>query len=100
MVLKFNLKIGETRFHTKDDKEYKIACDLFKNHDHKDKPIYYYHDGMKDDDIVATVEGNDSPTYDSPYSTTVKDRWTVFRENVVIEFKRNGNSLDVQIKEK
>jgi len=95
----FDLKIGEMKTYEKGDKQYKISCDLFKDHDHDGKPIYYYHDSQKDDDIVATVEGNDDPPYDSPYSSEVVGKWSVHRSNAVIHFTRKENHLKVEIED-
>jgi len=97
MPQNFNLKIGEVKTYENADKKYRISCDIFKNHDHKNKPIYHYHDGQKDDDLVATVEGNDCPKYDSPYSSEVKKEWIVYRENVIIHFTKKAGYLEVKI---
>ena len=100
MTLKFDLKIGEVKTYEKSGKKYQVSCDFFKNHDHKNKPIYYYHDSQKDDDLVATVEGNDFPPYDSPYSSEVKANWSVCRENIIIHFTKKKDCLHVEIEEK
>ncbi len=100
MAQKFKLKPGEMKSIETAGKTYQISCDLFTNHDHKKKPIYYYHDKMKDEDFVATVEGNDCPPYDSPYSNTVDAYWSVFREKTVIHFAKKQGHLEVEIEEK
>ncbi|MBU0981946.1 hypothetical protein KKC94_04615 [Patescibacteria group bacterium] len=99
MITKFDLHIGEMKTYERHGKYYKISCDLFKDHDHKNKPIYYYHEGQKADDIVATVEANDNPPYDSPYSSEVHGNWIVFRANVVIHFIKKKNGLRVEIED-
>ncbi|MFA5792619.1 MAG: hypothetical protein WC897_01975 [Candidatus Gracilibacteria bacterium] len=100
MIQKFDLKIGEVKTHEKSGKKYEISCDFFKDHDHKNKPIYHYHDDQKEDDIVATVEGNDCPPYDSPYSSEVKRKWIVYRENLIIRFTKKKTYLQIEIEEK
>ena len=95
----FQLKPGEMKVVETAGKKYQISCDLFKDHDHKKKPIYYYHYKMKEDDFVATVEGNDSPPYDSPYSNTVDKNWIVFREKSIINFAKREDRLDVEVEE-
>ncbi len=54
---------------------------------------------MKDEDLVATVEGDDEPDYDSPYSNTVDKRWVVFREKITIIFEKEENKLLVKVQE-
>ena len=100
MTQKFQLKPGEMKTVETAGKTYQINCNLFKKHDHKNKPIYYYHDEMKEDDFVATVEGDDSPPYDSPYSSTVDTNWSVFRENAIIHFAKKKDHLEVTVEEK
>ncbi len=100
MSKKFQLKPGEIKTVQTAGKEYQISCALYKNHDHKKKPIYYYHEEMKEDDFVATVEGNDCPPYDSPYSSTVDVNWSVFRENTIIHFAKKEEHLEVKVEEK
>lgn len=94
---KFQLKPGETKVIKVVGKKYQISCDLFSNHNHEEKPLYYYHDQMKENDLVATVESDDSPPYDSPYSSTVTTNWHVFRENAIIHFSKKDDCLEVNI---
>ena len=99
MIEKFNLKIGENKIIKRGNIEYRVSCSIFKDHDHKNKPLYLYNDKIKEDDIVATVEGNDSPPYPSPYSSEVKESWGVFRKNVIISFVKKNNGLLVAIED-
>jgi hypothetical protein len=94
---KFKLKPGETKVIDVEGKKYKIFCDLFSNHNHDEKPLYYYHDEMKGNDLVATVESDDHPPYNSPYSNTITADWTVFREEVIINFSKKDDYLVVTI---
>lgn len=101
MLQKFTLGIGESKTHVQGGKIYQISCSTFKNHDHKNKPLYHYHDEIRDDEIISTVEGNDNPPYDSPYSSSVTGEQIVFRENIIIRFTKNDDvSLNVEIEEK
>jgi hypothetical protein len=52
---------------------------------------------MKGNDLVATVESDDHPPYNSPYSNTITADWTVFREEVIINFSKKDDYLVVTI---
>lgn len=100
--MEFSLHPGEGyRYKHKSGRIYNLMCDLFKDHDHKKKPLYYYYseEKCKSDDIVAIVEGRDAP-YDSPYCAVVTGNWTVFRKDIIISFSRVKNYLQVEIKDK
>lgn len=98
--MEFNLQPGEGyRFKHKSGRLYNLMCDFFKDHDHKKRPLYYYGEEQKPDDIVAIVEGRDKP-YESPYCSIVDGNWTVFRKDIIIYFSRVKSFLHVEIKDR
>lgn len=100
MLRKLILKPGQKKYIHASNKKYLISCDTFKDHDHKNQPLYYYHHKEKPTDIVITVEGNDPPPYYSPYSGLVEKDWIVQRENVVLRFRKIGeDGVEVEIEE-
>ena len=98
MALSFKIKPKETKNIELDNKKYQISCNFFKEHNHKNKPLYYYHDKIKEDDLVVTIEEENCEPYDSPYSSTVNTVWNVCRKTHAFNFiKKEDSSINVEI---
>jgi len=64
------LHTGESATFKKNNEQYKVSCSLFGKHDHHKKPLYYYWEGIGDDEIVITIEGG-TP---SPYTFIMREK--------------------------
>ena len=100
MIKTFKLKIGETISCELNGSEYKFSCSIFKDHDHKNLPLYYYHDSIKPEDLVASIEELNSQPYPSPYSCEVDSTWSVNRNTASITFTKGINGFVVISDEK
>ncbi len=88
-LIEFDLQLGEQKkFTGKKGETYSISATLFSEHDHRSKPLYYYHpEKISENDpkqVVLCVEDDlEDANYTSPYSGTIEGTFDVFRKDYI-----------------
>lgn len=80
-------------------REYRVSCDLFSKHDHKNIPLYHYDDRFNLNNIVAVVQSDDGFPYPNKYANIVLDdeEWIVIRRYATIIIVKNGYYLNIVV---
>jgi len=79
----FSFHLGESEiFEGPSGDKYVLSATLFSEHDHERKPLYYYYDSIRADDVVLCFEDNlHDERYSSPYAGIIGKYLEVFRKN-------------------
>ena len=98
-IFEFDLKLGESKVFTgKTDESYTLSVHTFGEHDHRSKPLYYYHpEEISENDpnqVVICIEDDLlDDSYTSPYAGTIEGSFDLFRREYLFACDLNSDRI-------
>ncbi len=98
-VFEFDLKLGEEKVFTgKAGESYKLSAQTFGEHNHRSKPLYYYHpEEISENDpnqvVICMEDDLLDDSYISPYAGTIEGSFYLFRRQYLFACDLNADCI-------
>lgn len=98
-IFEFDLQLGESKVFTgKAGENYTLSAQTFGEHDHRSKPLYYYHpEEINENDptqVVICIEDDLlDDSYTSPYAGTIEGSFDLFRRKYLFACDLNTDRI-------